>query len=88
MNPPMSVVHQGMPARPMFSPACSCSRRAWKVLGTSPDQITLPYFWLPAQPHRSRFTGGSFLSASMGSKNARENICGYMLLQLSAGPAQ
>ena len=38
-KPPMSVVHQGMPLKPMLSPARTCSWSPSKVEGTSPDQM-------------------------------------------------
>jgi len=37
LKPPMSVVHHGMPERPMFSPAGTCLRRSSKVESMSPD---------------------------------------------------
>ena len=48
-------------------PAWICSLKDSKVLGTSPDQITLPYFWLPAHPQRSRLTASVPFSADIGS---------------------
>ena len=55
----MSVVHQGMPAMPMFSPAASWLRRLSKVEWMSPDQTSAPYLWLPAQAQRTRLKGRS-----------------------------
>ena len=41
-KPPMSVVHQGMPDSPTFSPARTCFCSASKVEGMSPDQSAAP----------------------------------------------
>ena len=38
-NPPMSVVHHGMPLKPMFSPARTCCCKSSHVEWMSPDQI-------------------------------------------------
>ena len=42
MNPPMSVVHQGMPLMAMFSPAGICARSTSKRERISPDQTAAP----------------------------------------------
>ena len=67
LNPPMSVVHHGMPDRPMFSPAGICRRRSSKVESMSPDQTSAPYRWLPAQADRHSSTISCSPSARMPS---------------------
>ena len=42
LKPPMSVVHHGMPDRPMFSPAGIWRRRSSNVESISPDQTRAP----------------------------------------------
>ena len=41
-KPPMSVVHHGMPERPMFRPARTWWRSESQVAGMSPDQTAAP----------------------------------------------
>ena len=42
LNPPMSVVHHGIPEMPMFSPAGICAARASNVDSMSPDHTAAP----------------------------------------------
>ena len=42
LKPPMSVVHHGMPDRPMLRPAEIWRRRSSKVESMSPDQTRAP----------------------------------------------
>ena len=67
LNPPMSVVHHGMPEMPMLSPAGICRRRSSKVESMSPDQTAAPYRWLPAQADRQSETTSSSPSARIPS---------------------
>ena len=64
----MSVVHQGMPAMPMFSPAANWLRKLSKLEWMSPLHTKAPYFWEPAQAHRSRLMMFSWPWACMPSK--------------------